>query len=224
MSQEQWTTVDRYITDLFVLSDAALDAALKSSTAAGLPAINVAPNQGKMLSLFAQLAGAKNILEVGTLGGYSMIWLARALPAVGRLITLEAEPTHAKVARENIAKAGLSEIVDVRLGPALETLPKLQAEGLAPFDLIFIDADKESYPQYLEWSLKLARKGTLIVADNIVRQGGIIDPNHADPRVHGARKFNELVAKNPRLSATAIQTVGSKGYDGFAMAIVTAEA
>jgi len=223
MSQEQWTTVDRYITDLFVPSDAALDAALKSSTAAGLPAINVAPNQGKMLSLFAQLAGAKNILEIGTLGGYSTIWLARALPAGGRVITLEAEPTHAKVARENIAKAGLSEIVEVRLGPALETLPKLLAECLAPFDLIFIDADKESYPQYLEWSLKLARKGTLIVADNIVRQGGIIDPNHADPRVHGARKFNELVAKNPRLSATAIQTVGSKGYDGFAMAIVTAD-
>jgi predicted O-methyltransferase YrrM len=223
MSQEQWTAVDRYITDLFAPSDPALDAALQTSAEGGLPAINVAPNQGKMLALLAQLGGAKSILEIGTLGGYSTIWLARALPAGGRLITLEADPAHAEVARANITRAGLSEVVELRLGPALDTLPQIAAEGRGPFDLIFIDADKPAYPDYLAWALKLSRRGSLIIADNIVRNGGVIDPAHADPRVHGARRFNELLAAEPRVSATAIQTVGCKGYDGFAMALVIAD-
>ena len=225
MSQEQqWTAVDRYITDLLVPADPALDAALAASAAGGLPAINVAPNQGKFLALLAQLQQARSILEIGTLGGYSTIWLARALPAGGRLVTLEADPAHAKVARANIENAGLASVVDLRLGPALETLPQIAAEGLGPFDFIFIDADKPAYPEYFEWAMKLSKRGSLIIADNIVRKGAVIEPNHEDPRVHGVRRFNELVAAEPRVSATAIQTVGSKGYDGFVMAIVIADA
>lgn len=223
MLQEQWTEVDRYITDLFVPPDAALEAALQASVDAGLPAISVAPNQGKMLGLLAQLRGARKILEIGTLGGYSAIWMARALPPGGRLVTLELDSDHARVARANFARAGLSGVIDLREGPALETLPKLEAEGGGPFDMIFIDADKPAYPDYLAWSLKLSRKGTLIIADNIVRNGAVIDPAHDDPRVHGARRFNELLASEPQVSATAIQTVGSKGYDGFAMAVVIAD-
>jgi predicted O-methyltransferase YrrM len=224
MSQEQqWTAVDRYITDLLVPADPALDAALAASAAGGLPAINVAPNQGKFLALLAQLQKARSILEIGTLGGYSTIWLARALPAGGRLVTLEADPAHAKVARANIENAGLASVVDLRLGPALETLPQIAAEGLGPFDFIFIDADKPAYPEYFEWAMKLSKRGSLIIADNIVRKGAVIEPNHEDPRVHGVRRFNELVAAEPRVSATAIQTVGSKGYDGFVMAIVIAD-
>jgi len=224
MSQEQqWTAVDRYITDLLVPADPALDAALAASAAGGLPAINVAPNQGKFLALLAQLQKARSILEIGTLGGYSTIWLARALPAGGRLVTLEADPAHAKVARANIENAGLAGVVDLRLGPALETLPQIAAEGLGPFDFIFIDADKPAYPEYFEWAMKLSKRGSLIIADNIVRKGAVIEPNHEDPRVHGVRRFNELVAAEPRVSATAIQTVGSKGYDGFVMAIVIAD-
>jgi predicted O-methyltransferase YrrM len=221
MSQEQWTAVDRYLTDLLVPADAALEAALGDSAAAGLPAINVSPNQGKLLHLLARLQGARTVLEIGTLGGYSTIWLARALPAGGRLVTLEADAKHAEVARANIARAGLADVVEVRLGPALETLPRLAAEGRGPFDLIFIDADKEGYPDYLTWSLRLSRRGSLIVADNVVRKGAVIDPASDDPRVQGARRFNELLAAEPRVSATAIQTVGSKGYDGFALALVT---
>ena len=224
MSQEQqWTAVDRYITDLLVPADPALDAALAASAAGGLPAINVAPNQGKFLALLAQLQKARSILEIGTLGGYSTIWLARALPAGGRLVTLEADPAHAKVARANIENAGLAGVVDLRLGPALETLPQIAAEGLGPFDFIFIDADKPAYPEYFAWAMKLSKRGSLIIADNIVRKGAVIEPNHEDPRVHGVRRFNELVAAEARVSATAIQTVGSKGYDGFVMAIVIAD-
>jgi len=223
MSQEQWTAVDRYITDLLVPSDPALESTLRASVEGGLPAINVAPNQGKFLAMLAQIQKAQNILEIGTLGGYSTIWLARALSAGGRLITLEADPAHANVARANIANAGLAGVVDLRLGPALETLPQIAAEGLGPFDFIFIDADKPAYPEYFEWAMKLSKRGSLIIADNIIRQGGVIDPNHEDPRVHGVRRFNELVAAEPRVSATAIQTVGSKGYDGFVMALVIAE-
>jgi predicted O-methyltransferase YrrM len=223
MTQEQWTAVDRYLTDLLVPPDPALTAALEASAAAGLPAINVAPNQGKLLFLLARVQGARTILEIGTLGGYSTIWLARALPPGGRLITLEADPKHAEVARGNLARAGLGDVVDVRLGPALETLPRLAAEGRGPFDLIFIDADKPSYPDYLGWALRLSRRGSLIIADNVVRGGGVIDPANADPRVQGARRFNALLAAEPRVSATAIQTVGSKGYDGFALALVTAD-
>jgi predicted O-methyltransferase YrrM len=221
LNQDQWTAVDRYLTDLLVPADAALEAALRDSAAAGLPAINVSPNQGKLLYLLARLQGARTVLEIGTLGGYSTIWLARALPAGGRLVTLEADAKHAEIARANIARAGLADIVELRLGPALETLPQLAAEGRGPFDLIFIDADKESYPDYLAWSLRLSRRGSLLVADNVVRKGAVLDPVSDDPRVQGARRFNELLGAEPRVSATAIQTVGSKGYDGFALALVT---
>ena len=223
MSQEQWTAVDRYITDLLAPSDPALDAALHSSAAAGLPAINVAPNQGKFLMLLAQIQGARNILEIGTLGAYSTIWLARALPADGHLITLEADPKHAEVARANITRAGLAQVVEVRLGPAQETLPRLIAEGAGPFDMIFIDADKPAYPDYFTWSLKLSRRGTVIVADNVIRDGAVIDSASEDPRVQGMRRFNELLAAERRVSATEIQTVGSKGYDGFALMVVIAD-
>ena len=223
MSKDQWTAVDRYITDLLVPPDPALDAALQTSSAAGLPAINVAPNQGKFLMLLAQIRGARNILEIGTLGAYSTIWLARALPADGRLVTLEADPTHAEVARANIARAGLAKVVDLRLGPALETLPRLAAEGRGPFDLIFIDADKPGYPDYFRWALKLSRRGSVIIADNVVRDGAVIDAASDDPRVQGMRRFNEVLAAESRVSATEIQTVGSKGYDGFAIAVVIAE-
>ncbi|MEH1947869.1 MAG: O-methyltransferase [Nostoc sp.] len=223
MTQEQWTAVDRYFTDLLVPSDPVLDTALQTSVAAGLPPHNVSPNQGKLLLLLAQIQRARSILEIGTLGGYSTIWLARALPSDGRLITLEADPKHAEVARTNIAHAGLSDIVDLRLGQALSTLPQIAAEGHGPFDLIFIDADKPSNPEYFAWALKLSRRGSLIIADNVVRNGAVIDANSNDPSVQGVRRFNELLASEPRVSATAIQTVGSKGYDGFAIAIVTAD-
>lgn len=223
MSQEQWTAVDNYINDLLVKPDAALNAALEASVAAGLPAINVTSNQGKLLHLMARAIGARNILEIGTLGGYSTIWLARALPKGGRLITLELDPKNAEVARANIAHAGLSNVVELRLGRALDSLQQLSAENRGPFDLIFIDADKQGYPDYFPWALKLSRRGSLIIADNIVRKGAVADASSTDPLVRGVRRFNELVAAEPRVSATAIQTVGSKGYDGFAIALVIAE-
>ncbi|RKH15136.1 O-methyltransferase [Corallococcus praedator] len=221
MSQEQWTAVDRYITDHLVAPDALLEAALEASAKAGLPAINVAPNQGKLLMLLAQLHGARRILEVGTLGGYSTLWLARALPPGGRIITLEAVPKHAEVARENFARAGLSDVVEVRVGSALETLPQLAKEGQAPFDLTFIDADKVNTAEYFAWALKLSRKGSVILTDNVVRKGGIVDAASTDANVQGMRRFYEAVAAEPRVSATAVQTVGSKGYDGFSLALVT---
>jgi predicted O-methyltransferase YrrM len=220
MSQELWSAVDRYITDLLVPSDPALEAALGASRAAGLPPIHVTPNQGRLLLLLAKLRGARNILEIGTLGGYSAIWLARALPPGGRLITLEANPKHAEVARANLERAGLAEVVEVRLGRALDTLPQLAAEGRGPFDFIFIDADKPSYPDYLRWALELSRGGSLIVADNVIRGGAVREGSNRDPNVQGVRRFNERLAAEPRLIATAIQTVGSKGYDGFAIALV----
>jgi predicted O-methyltransferase YrrM len=217
MTQEQWTQVDTYFTDLFIPPDPALNAAIAASIAAGLPEHNVAPNQGKLLMLLAQVQNAKTILEIGTLGGYSTIWLARALPTDGHLITLEANATHAQVARANIANAGLSHQVELREGKAVDTLAQLVAENHPPFDLIFIDADKPSNPLYLDGTLKLSRPGTLIIADNVVRNGTVADAASTDPNVLGIRSFSELVAANPRLSATAIQTVGSKGYDGFAL-------
>ncbi len=223
MTQEQWTAVDRYITDLLVPPDPALDGALQTSAAAGLPSHNVSPNQGKLLLLLARSALARTILEIGTLGGYSTIWLARALPTDGRLITLEADPKHAEVARANIARAGLADVVELRLGRALDTLPQIAAEGRGPFDLIFIDADKPSNPDYFAWALKLSRRGSLIIADNVVRNGAVVDAASADPNVQGVRRFNELLAAEPRVSATAIQTVESIGYDGFAIALVTAD-
>jgi predicted O-methyltransferase YrrM len=219
-TQELWEDVDRYFTDLLIPPDPALDAALEASDAAGLPSINVSPTQGRLLHLLARAMGARRILEIGTLGGYSTIWLARALSTEGRLVTLEAEPRHAEVARANIARAGLADLVDLRVGPALETLPQLAAEGAAPFDLYFIDADKPSYAAYLSWALRLSRPGSLIIADNVVRDGDVIDPRSSDPMVTGVRRFNAALAAEPRLRATAIQTVGSKGYDGLALALV----
>jgi predicted O-methyltransferase YrrM len=220
MNQEKWTAVDNYVNGLFVPDDPVLDAALAASRAAGLPEINVAPNQGKLLQLLAQAHGARNILEIGTLGGYSTIWLARALPADGKLVTLEFEPKHAEVARANFVRAGFENKIELRLGKASDSLAQLVAEKRGPFDFIFIDADKESYPEYLAWALKLSRRGTLIIADNVVRKGEVIEADNEDSRVQGARRFNELLAAEPRVNATLLQTVGSKGYDGFAMALV----
>ncbi len=220
MSLERWSAVDDYFNGLFIGSDPVLDAALAASTAAGLPAHNVAPNQGKLLMLLATIHGARRILEIGTLGGYSSIWLGRALPPDGRLITLEASPTHAEVARANIARAGLGAQVEVRVGAARDTLAQITAEGGEAFDLIFIDADKPNNPHYLEWALRLSRPGTLIIADNVVRDGAVIDPN-GDANVQGIRRFSEMLAAEARVQVTALQTVGSKGYDGFALIRVT---
>ncbi|MGH3438795.1 MAG: O-methyltransferase [Sciscionella sp.] len=222
MTEQQWTDVDNYLTGLLVPPDPMLDAALAASAAEGLPDIQVAPNQGKLLNLLARMAGARSILEIGTLGGYSTIWLARALRSGGRLVTLEADPTHAEVARGNIARAGLSEIVDIRVGPALRTLPQLADDGLAPFDLFFIDADKPGNPDYVAWALRLSHPGSVIVIDNVVRGGAVADTDSDDASVLGVRRMNDLLASDPRLDATAIQTVGSKGYDGLAIAMVTA--
>ncbi|MEO6816649.1 MAG: O-methyltransferase [Edaphobacter sp.] len=215
-----WKEVDEYITDRLIPADPVLEEAQAANAAAGLPMIDVAPNQGKLLHLLARVAGAKKILEIGTLGGYSTTWLARALPQDGRLITLEFDAKHADVARKNIARAGLDGVVTVRLGAALDTLPLLVKEGQGPFDLIFIDADKKNIPNYLTWSLKLSRKGTLILVDNVIRDGEVIDASSQDPNVQGARQLFDMLKSEPRLQATALQTVGSKGYDGFAMAVV----
>ncbi|HXQ82013.1 MAG TPA: O-methyltransferase [Opitutaceae bacterium] len=224
MPETPWSAVDLYITDLIVAPDEALRAALVDSAAAGLPEISVTPSQGKLLQLVARIRGARAILEIGTLGGYSTIWLARALPAGGRLITLECDPKHAAVALANIARAGLAGTVDLRLGPALETLPRLAQEGSGPFDLVFVDADKEGIPDYFTWALRLSRAGTVIIVDNVVRKGAVIDAASADPSVRGVRRFNEMLAAEPRVSATTIQTVGSKGYDGFTFILVGEDA
>jgi len=221
MSQRQWTKVDSYLNRLFAPSDPALEMTLKASKAGGLPAISVTANQGKLLHLLARAQRARKILEIGTLGGYSTIWLARALPSGGRLVTLEADPKHAKVAKTNIARAGLAKKVELRLGKAQETLPRLVRDKTGPFDLIFIDADKPGYPLYLKWSLKLSHQGTLIIADNVVQEGKVTDRSNHEPNIRGIRKFNKLLADDARLSATAIQMVGSKGWDGFAVALVT---
>lgn len=221
--KEQWTAVDRYITDLLVPPDSVLDAVLEANAEAGLPAHDVAPNQGKLLELLARAQGARTILEIGTLGGYSTIWLARALPVDGRLITLEANPKYGKVAQANFVRAGLADMVELRLGKALDTLPQLAVEGHGPFDLIFIDAGKANNAEYFEWALKLSRRGSLIIADNVVRDGAVVEDASDDPRVQGIRRFYEMLAAEARVSATAIQTVGSKGYDGFAIALVTAD-
>jgi predicted O-methyltransferase YrrM len=223
MNQETWTAVDRYIGDLLVRADPALEAALQASAAAGLPPIAVAPNQGKFLQILARIHRARAILEIGTLGGYSTIWLARALPAGGRLVTLEADPKHAAVARANLARAGLADVVELRLGRAVETLPLLAAEGKGPFDFIFIDADKASIPEYFAWALKPSRAGAVIVVDNVIRKGAVIDAGSEEASVQGVRRFNEILSAEPRVTATEIQTVGSKGYDGFAIAIVTSD-
>jgi len=223
MNPAQWTAVDRYINNLLTPHDPVLEAALQASTEAGLPSINVAPNQGKFLQLLAKIQGAKRILEIGTLGGYSTIWLARALPADGRLVTLEFDAKHAGVAQRNFARAGLAGQIELQLGPAADSLHRMVSERREPFDFIFIDADKESYPEYFAWSLKLSRRGTCIIADNVVRNGAVVDPGSDDPRVQGVRRFYELLAAEPRVTATTLQTVGSKGYDGFTLAVVTTD-
>jgi len=220
MSEAQWDAVERYLIPYFVPADPALDAALSATAAAGLPAIEVAPTHGKLLHLLARIRGARRILEIGTLGGYSTIWLARALPADGQLVTLELEPRNAEVAKANIARAGLADRVQVRVGRALDTLPSLEKEGAGPFDFFFIDADKRSNPDYVQWALRLARPGSVIVVDNVIRDGAVADAASRDPDVQGVRRLNEMLAAEPRLSATAIQTVCGKGYDGFAIAIV----
>lgn len=218
MTQKQWTKMDAYVNDVLAREDSALLAAVKASKAAGLPEISVTPSQGKLLHILARAVSARMILEIGTLGGYSTIWLARALPKNGRMITLEADPKHAKVAKANIDRAGLSEVVDIRVGLAQETLPELLREQRGPFDLTFIDADKTGYPEYFVWALKLSRPGSLIIADNVVREGAVAEPSSDDPNVQAIRRFNQLMAAETRVLATAIQTVGTKGYDGFAIA------
>jgi predicted O-methyltransferase YrrM len=221
MTEALWTAVDHYITDMLVPADAVLDAALEASNAAGLPAIAVTPAQGKLLHLLARLQGARRILEIGTLGAYSTIWLARALPADGRLVTLEVNPEYAKVAEANIFRAGLDAIIDLRLGPALDTMPQIAAEGGGAFDFIFIDADKQNIPKYFEFARKLSRPGSLIIVDNVVRDGRVIDAKSHDPDIQGIRRFNQILAAAQGVCATAIQTVGAKGHDGFAIILVT---
>jgi predicted O-methyltransferase YrrM len=216
----QWTAVDSFLNATLLPDDPALTAALAANAAAGLPTIDVAPNQGKLLYLLARAQGARRILEVGTLGGYSTIWLARTLPAGGRLISLELDAHHAATARANLAYAGLADLVEIRVGPAAGSLAQLIAEHASPFDFIFIDADKPGYPQYLELALQLSRPGTVLIGDNVIRDGEVANPSSTDDRVQGVRRFLQMLGSNPRLSATAIQTVGSKGYDGFAMAVI----
>jgi predicted O-methyltransferase YrrM len=220
-AQKIWIDVDQYFTEQLHLSDPVLEAAMQANAAAELPAIDLAPNQGKFLNILARLTHSKKILEVGTLGGYSTIWLARALPPGGRLISLEFNPKHAEVAKSNIRQAGLSGCVEVRLGAAFDSLPQIEKEGIAPFDFIFLDADKPNNPGYLEWAVKLSRPGTFIVVDNVVRDGAVSDASSTDPTILGTRKMFDLMSRDARLSSTALQTVGSKGYDGFALAIVT---
>ncbi len=217
MRDETWAAVDEYVSGLLALHDEALDAALAEAREAGLPPIQVSPPQGKLLQLLAKLIGARQILEFGTLAGYSTIWLARALPADGRLITLEADPGHAEVALASIARAGLDRLVELRVGAALETLPDLEAEGAGPFDLVFIDADKVNTPAYFEWSLEQTRRGGLIVADNVVRDGALIDRGNEEPAIAAQRRLHEMLANEDRVEATTIQIVGTKGYDGFSL-------
>src|SRR5437870_4732734 len=212
--QDQWTAVDEFLSKSLLASDPVLDAALEASAAAGLPAIQVSPCQGKLLQMLARIHGARTILEIGTLGGYSTLWLARALPPGGRLITLEVNEQYAAVASANIARANLFHVVELRVGPAIESLPRLVQEGRGPFDFIFIDADKPSTPDYFLWALKLSHRGSLIIVDNVIRKGALLYPESADPSVQGMRRFIDMLGGESRVSATAIQTVGSKGYEG----------
>jgi predicted O-methyltransferase YrrM len=220
MSDQLWSSVDDYFNDLVVAEDDALRDAVRASEAAGLPSIQVAPNQGKLLHILARAIGAQRILEIGTLGGYSTIWLARALPAGGRLVSLEYEQKHADVARQNLERAGVADQVEIRVGRALETLPRLEAESAGPFDLTFIDADKQSTADYFEWAVKLSRPGSLVVVDNVVRQGAVIDASSQDPNVLGMRRFNQVLHASTAVTATVVQTVGVKGHDGLAIALV----
>jgi predicted O-methyltransferase YrrM len=221
MTQEVWEAVDKYFDKMLIPHDSTLDDALAAAAAAKLPAIQVSSVQGKLLHLLARIMGARNILEIGTLGGYSTIWMARALPEGGRIITLEADPKHAEVARKNFARAGVESKVELRPGKALDTLPKVAADGLGPFDMFFIDANKSNMPEYFEWSLKLARTGSVIIADNVVREGAVLDAKSKDDDIQGIRRFLEMVGKEKRVSGTALQTVSTKNYDGFALVLVT---
>lgn len=220
MTEQKWADVDAYIADRLVGADDALTEMLAANAAAGLPAIDVSPPQGKLLYLLARMIKAKRVLEIGTLGGYSTVWLARALPDDGIVVTLEVDPHHAEVARANFQRAHVAGQIDLRVGRALDLLPIVAAEGLGPFDLVFIDADKASMPDYIAWALKLSRQGSVIISDNVVREGRVIEAASGDPAIDGARGSFDLMAREPRLDATAIQTVGSKGWDGFALAIV----
>ncbi len=215
-----WKQVDQYFADALIAPGDGFDAALDANRKADLPAIDVTPLQGKFLEVLVRVTRSKRILEIGTLGGYSTLWLARALSGDGVVVTLELEPRHAQIAKQNLAAAGLADRVELRIGPAAETLATLVQEHSTPFDFIFIDADKAAYPEYLDWSLRLSRPGTLIIADNVVRDGKVIDPENADPNIRGVRRFTEMVWAEPRLSATALQTVAGKGYDGFVIAVV----
>ncbi len=219
-NKRSWSEVDSYFASTLIGPDPALDEALAANSTAGLPSIDVSASQGKLIHLLARMVGARKALEIGTLGGYSTIWLARALPDDGRLITLEVSARHADVARRNVARAGLESKVEIRTGAALNILPKIEAEGLGPFDFVFIDADKSNNAAYLEWALRLSRPGSAIVVDNVVREGEVIDAASSSADVVGVRRMFDLMANEPRLSATAIQTVGSKGWDGFALAVV----
>jgi predicted O-methyltransferase YrrM len=221
VSVEEWGRVEAYFARLLNADDPIMDKVRADSQAAGLPAIQVSPLQGKLLEVYARSVRARRILEIGTLGGYSTIWLARALPPGGELLTLELEPRHAEVARANLALAGVADRVEVRVGPAVDSLADLAAAGTEPYDLVFIDADKQSYPDYLTASLTLTRPGSIIIADNVVRQGLVLDPNSADDRIPAVRRFMEELAADPRLDATVVQTVGPKGHDGLAIALVT---
>ena len=223
MNDPRWIEVEQWITGHLVQPDPALDGAVERAAAAGLPAIQVEPTTGKLLQLMARMVGARRILEIGTLGGYSTIWLARGLPEDGRLITLEANPDYAAVARENIRAAGVSQLVDLRVGPALEALPLIADDNDGPFDFVFIDADKQNQDSYLSWALQLTRLGSVIVGDNVVRDGHVLDLSTDDPSIQGIQRFMELLEADPRVDATAIQTVGSKGYDGFAVGLVVEE-
>jgi predicted O-methyltransferase YrrM len=218
-----WKKVDSFFTDALIPADPALDSAIAANRKADLPAIDVTPLQGRFLELMIRATGARRVLEIGTLGGYSTIWMARAVGSRGRVVTLELDSRHAKIAQHNLDQADIGGCVDLRVGPASEALAALAAEGSEPFDFVFIDADKAGYPDYIQWSLKLSRPGTMIIADNVVRDGKVINPADPDPNIQGVRSFTELIAAEPRLSSTVLQTVGSKGYDGFAIAIVLPE-
>ena len=220
--QQRWASVDSYFAERFAPSDATLDDVLAANAGAHLPPHDVSPLQGRFLELMVRVTRASRVLEIGTLGAYSTIWMARALPSGGRIVTLEADPHHGEVARDNLARAGMNDRVDLRIGAALDTLPVIEAEQVGPFDLVFIDADKPSNPDYLRWALRLTRVGSVIIGDNVVRDGAVVDSASVDPRVQGIRRFTDMIADEPRLVATAMQTVGSKGWDGFAMAMVTA--
>jgi predicted O-methyltransferase YrrM len=220
MNEKLFEQVDQYIGNLLGHEDDALKTAIKAIDAAGIPQISVTANQGKFLQVLAKLVNAKKILEVGTLGGYSTIWMARALPANGKLITLEIDRAHADVALQNFKNAGVDDKIELRLGPALETLPALLQENAGPFDMIFIDADKPPYPEYFDWALKLSRPGTLIIADNVIREGKVLDENHPDDKVQGVHRLNKILSGNEKVTATILQTVGAKEHDGMAIAVV----